>query len=83
MVGWILAIIVAIIMLYVLDAVVYVVTWFVSYLGAAFSAVGIHIEVFDYLDMLYPYFRTTVQIVAIGIILVAVFHITMAIREQI
>jgi len=82
MVGWILVIAVAIITLYAADTVVYVVTWLVSYLNTAFSAVGFRIEVFDYLDIMYPYFRSTVQALALGTILVAVFHIAMSIREQ-
>jgi hypothetical protein len=83
MIGWILTILVAILMLYAADAVIYVVTWLAAYLDAAFSALGVHIEVFTYLDMLYPYFRTTIQIIALGIILIAVFHIAMSIRERI
>jgi hypothetical protein len=82
MVGWILAIAVAILMLYAADAVVYVVTWMVGYLDAAFSALGVHIEAFTYLDMLYPYFRSAVQIIAVGVILIAVLHIALSIREQ-
>jgi hypothetical protein len=82
MVGWILAIAVAILALYAADAVVYVVTWMVAYLDAAFSALGLHIEVFSYLDMLYPYFRATIQVTAIGTILVAVLHIALSIKEQ-
>ncbi len=83
MVGWIFVIAVAVLMLYVADAVVYVVTWMVAYLNAAFSALGIRLEVFDYLDILYPYFRAAVQITAAGIIAVAVIHITTAIRERV
>jgi hypothetical protein len=81
-VGWILAIAVAVLMLYTADAVVYVVTWLVSYLSAAFSALGIRIEVFDYLDILYPYFRSAVQIIAAGVIAAAVLHIVLSIREE-
>jgi hypothetical protein len=83
MIGWILVILVAVLMLYVADAVVYVVTWLVAYLDAALSALGVHIEVFQYLDMLYPYFRSAVQIIAIGVILIAVIFITMSIRERV
>ena len=82
MIGWILLIAVAILMLYVADTVVYVVTWLASYLSAALSALGIRIEVFDYLDMLYPYFRSAVQVIAAGIITVAVLHIVLSIREE-
>ncbi len=82
MIGWILVIAVAVLMLYVADAVVYVVTWLVAYLNTAFSALGIYLEVFEYLDILYPYFRTAVQIIAIGTIAVAVFHIVTSIREK-
>ena len=82
MVGWILLIAVAVLMLYTADTVVYVVTWLVSYLNAAFSALGIRIEVFDYLDMLYPYFRSAVQIIAVGVITVAVLHIVLSVREE-
>ena len=82
MVGWIFIIAAAIFMLFTADTVVYVVTWLVSYLNAALSAVGIRIEAFDYLDIMYPYFRTTVQTTAIGVILIAVIHIVTAIREQ-
>jgi len=82
MIGWIITILVAILMLYAADAVIYVVTWMVAYLDAAFSALGIHIEVFDYLDMLYPYFRSAVQIMAGGVILISVFHIVTSIRER-
>jgi hypothetical protein len=73
----------AVLMLFAADAVIYVVTWLVAYLDAAFSAVGVRIEAFDYLDTLYPYFRSAVQIIAAGAILVAVFHIALSIREQI
>ena len=82
MIGWIISILVATLMLYVADAIIYVVTWVVAYLDAALSAIGIHIEVFDYLDMLYPYFRSTVQIMAAGVILIAIFHIVTSIRER-
>jgi len=81
-VGWILLIAVAVLMLYVADTVVYVVTWLVSHLNAAFSALGIRIEAFDYLDMLYPYFRSAVQIIAVGVIAAAVLHIVLSIREE-
>jgi hypothetical protein len=81
-VGWILLIAVAVLMLSAADAVVYVVTWLVTYLNAAFSALGIRIEAFDYLDMLYPYFRSAVQIIAGGVIAVAVLHIVLSIREE-
>jgi hypothetical protein len=83
MVGWILVIAVAILMLYAADTVVYVLTWLVSHLNAALSTVGIRLEVFDYLDILYPYFRSATQAMALGVIAVAVFHIVTAIREQI
>jgi len=73
---------VAIVTLYAADTVVYLITWLVSYLNAAFSAVGIRIEAFDYLDILYPYFRSTVQALAVGAILAAVFHIVTSIRER-
>ena len=82
MVGWILLIAVAVLMLSAADAVVYVVTWLVTHLNAAFSALGIRIEAFDYLDMLYPYFRSAVQIIAGGVIAVAVLHIVLSIREE-
>ena len=82
MIGWIVAILVAVLMLYAADAVIYVATWMVSYLNAAFSAIGMRIEAFEYLDMLYPYFRSAVQIIAGGIIAVAVLHIVMSIRER-
>ena len=82
MVGWILLIAVAVLMLSAADAVVYIVTWLVTYLNAAFSALGIRIEAFDYLDMLYPYFRSAVQIIAGGVIAVAVLHIVLSIREE-
>ena len=82
MVGWILVIATAIIMFYSADTVVYVVTWLVTYLNAALSAVGLRLEVFDYLDILYPYFRTTVQVMAIGVFVVAVLHIATSIKEQ-
>ena len=82
MIGWILLIAVAVLMLYVADTVVYVVTWLVSHLNAAFSALGIRIEAFDYLDMLYPYFRSAVQIIATGVIAAAVLHIVLSIREE-
>jgi hypothetical protein len=82
MVGWIFAILVAVLTLYVADTVVYVVTWLVSYLDAALSAVGIHIEAFEYLDILYPYFRSAIQAMAIGVIAVAVIHIATSIKEQ-
>jgi hypothetical protein len=82
MVGWILVIAVAIITLYAADTVVYLITWFVSFLNAAFSVLGFRIEAFDYLDILYPYFRSTVQALAVGTVLVAVFHIVTSIREQ-
>ncbi len=82
MVGWILVIAVAILMLYAADAVIYVVTWMAAYLDAALSTLGVHIEVFTYLDMLYPYFRTAIQVTAAGIILIAVLHITLSIRER-
>jgi hypothetical protein len=82
MVGWIFVIAVAILMFYTADTVVYVVVWLVTYLNAALSAVGIRIEVFDYLDILYPYFRSTVQAMAIGVIAIAVLHIVTAIRER-
>jgi len=82
MAGWIFIIAVAILMFYTADTVVYVVTWLVSYLNAALSAVGLRIETFDYLDVLYPYFRSTTQAMAVGIITVAVLHIAMSIREQ-
>ena len=81
-IGWIITILVAILMLYAADAVIYVVTWMVSYIDAAFSPLGIHIEVFEYLDILYPYFRSAVQIMAVGIAVVAVFHIVTSIRER-
>jgi hypothetical protein len=81
-IGWILVILFAILMFYTADAVIYVVTWLVAYLDAAFSALGVHIDVFTYLDMLYPYFRSTVQVMAVGIILIAVFHIVTSIRER-
>jgi hypothetical protein len=81
-IGWILLIAVAVLMLYTADTVVYVVTWLVSYLNAAFSALGIRIEAFDYLDMLYPYFRSAVQIIAGGVIAAAVLHIVLSIREE-
>jgi len=77
-----LLIAVAVLMLSAADAVVYVVTWLVTYLNAAFSALGIRIEAFDYLDMLYPYFRSAVQIIAGGVIAVAVLHIVLSIREE-
>jgi len=82
MVGWILLIAMAVLMLYTADTVVYVVTWLVTYLNAAFSALGIRIEAFDYLDMLYPYFRSAVQIIAVGTIAAAVLHIVLSIREE-
>jgi len=82
MIGWILAILVAILMLYAADAVIYVVTWMVAYINTALSALGVRIEVFEYLDMLYPYFRSAVQIIAIGIVLVAIVHIVTSIRER-
>jgi hypothetical protein len=82
MVGWIFVIAIAILMFYTADTVVYVVTWLVSYLNAALSAVGLRIEVFDYLDILYPYFRSATQATAVGIIAVAVLHIATSIREQ-
>jgi len=82
MIGWILVILVAILMFYVADTVVYVVTWMVAYLNAAFSAIGMRIEAFEYLDMLYPYFRSAVQIMAGGVILIAIFHIVTSIRER-
>jgi len=72
----------AVIMFYAADTVVYVVTWLVSYLNLTLSAVGIQIEVFSYLDILFPYFRLAVQVMAIGIIAVAVLHIVTSIREQ-
>jgi hypothetical protein len=81
-IGWILVILFAILMFYTADAVIYVVTWLVAYLDAAFSALGVHIDVFTYLDMLYPYFRSTAQITAVGILLIAVFHIVTSIRER-
>jgi hypothetical protein len=81
-IGWILVIIVAILMLYVADAVVYMITWMVAYLNSALSALGLSIEAFKYLDMLYPYFRSAVQIIAVGVIVAAVFHIVTAIRER-
>jgi hypothetical protein len=81
-IGWILLIAVAVLMLYTADTVVYVVTWLVTYLNAAFSALGIRIEAFDYLDMLYPYFRSAVQIIAVGVIAAAVLHIVLSIREE-
>ena len=83
MIGWILVIAVAIIALYIADTVVYLITWLISFLNAAFAALGFRIEAFDYLDILYPYFRTTVQVLAAGTILVAVVHIVTSIREQI
>jgi hypothetical protein len=82
MVGWIFAIIIAIQLLYAEDAVIYTVTWLVYSINAAFSAVGLRIEALDYLDIWYPYFRSTVQVIAVGIILVAVLHIATSIREQ-
>jgi hypothetical protein len=82
MVGWIFAILIAIFMLYTADTVVYLVTWLVAYLNAAFSAVGIRIEAFDYLDILYPYFRSAIQAIAVGTIAIAVYHIVTSIREQ-
>jgi hypothetical protein len=82
-IGWILLIVVAVVMLYAADAAIYVVTWMVAYLSAALSALGVHVDVFTYLDMLYPYFRSAVQILAGGIILVAVIHIVTSIRERI
>jgi hypothetical protein len=82
MVGWIFIIATAVIMFYAADTVVYVVTWLVSYLNLTLSAVGIQIEVFSYLDILFPYFRLAVQVMAIGIIAVAVLHIVTSIREQ-
>jgi len=82
MIGWIAAILVAVLMLYAADAVIYVATWMVAYLNAAFSAIGMRIEAFEYLDMLYPYFRSAVQIIAVGIIAVAVLHIATSIRER-
>jgi hypothetical protein len=82
MIGWILVILVAILMFYVADTVVYVVTWMVAYLNTAFSAIGMRIEAFEYLDMLYPYFRSAVQIMAGGVILIAIFHIVTSIRER-
>jgi hypothetical protein len=81
-VGWILAIAVAVLVFYTADTVVYIATWLVSYLNAAFSALGIRIAAFDYLDILYPYFRSAVQVIAIGTILAAALHIAMSIREQ-
>jgi hypothetical protein len=81
-IGWILVIAVAIITLYTADTVVYLITWLVSYLNAAFSTLGIRIEAFDYLDILYPYFRFAVQALAVGAILAAVFHIVTSIRER-
>jgi hypothetical protein len=83
MVGWILVIIVAIQLFYAADSVIYTVTWLVSNINAAFSIFGFRIETFNYLDILYPYFRSTVQVIAVGIILVAVFHIVTSIREQV
>jgi hypothetical protein len=82
MVGWILLIAVAVIMLYAADAVIYVVTWMVAYIDAALSPLGIRLEVFDYLDLIYPYFRSTIQALAVGVILIAVFHITLSIKER-
>jgi len=82
MVGWIFVIATAILVLFTADSVVYFITWIVSYLNAALSSVGLHIEVFDYLDILYPYFRSAVQVMAIGTIAVAVLHIVTSIREQ-
>jgi hypothetical protein len=82
MVGWIFVILIAVLMLYTADTVTYIITWIVSYLDAVFSAFGIHLEVFEYLDLLYPYFRSAVQVVAIGTIAVAILHIVLSIREQ-
>jgi len=82
MVGWIFLILVAILMLFTADTVVYLMTWLVSYLNAALSSVGIRIEAFDYLDIMYPYFRSAVQSIAIGTIAVAVLHIVASIREE-
>jgi hypothetical protein len=82
MVGWIFVIAFAVLTLYTADTVTYLITWLVSYLNAALSAIGIRIEAFDYLDILYPYFRSTVQVIAIGTIAVAILHIATSIREQ-
>ena len=82
MVGWIFLILVAILMLFTADTVVYLVTWLVAYLNAALSAVGIRIEAFDYLDIMYPYFRSAVQATAVGVIAVAVLHIAVSIKEE-
>ncbi len=82
MVGWILLIIFAILMLYIADTVVYIITWLVAMLNTALASVGIHIEAFRYLDILYPYMRTFVQSLSIGILAVAILHITLSIRER-
>ena len=82
MVGWILLIITAVLMLYIADTVVYVITWLVAMLDAAMAAVGVHIEVFKYLDVVYPYMRTFVQVLSIGLLAIAILHITTSIRER-
>ena len=82
MVGWIFVIALAVLMLYTADTVTYIVTWLISSLNAALSAAGLRIEAFDYLDILYPYFRSAVQVIAVGTIAVAVYHIVTSIREQ-
>jgi hypothetical protein len=81
-VGWILLIITAVLMLYVADTIVYIITWLTATLSTALAAVGVHIDVFSYLDIMYPYMRTLVQVLSIGILAVAILHITLSIRES-
>jgi len=82
MIGWILLIIIAILMLYVADTIVYIITWLVAVFGTVLAPIGIQIEVFKYLDIMYPYMRTLVQVLSIGVLAVAILHITMSIREK-
>lgn len=83
MVGWLLVIVLGLLLLFAADSVVYVVTWAAAWLEEVFRNVGVEVEIFKYLDIVYPYMRSTTQALGIGIFAVAVLAIVAAIKERV
>jgi len=83
MVGWLLVIVLGLLIFFAADSVVYVVTWVAAWLEEVFLSIGVEVEIFKYLDIVYPYMRSTTQALGIGIFAVAVLAVVAAIKEQV
>jgi hypothetical protein len=83
MVGWLLVIVLSLLLFFAADSVVYVVTWVAAWLEEVFLSIGVEVEIFKYLDTVYPYMRSTTQALGIGIFAVAVLAVVAAIKERV